>query len=214
MRSRTFAFQAFSRLRCCTGEQRAIHDDDAGFERLHKTSDLVGLALADERCRTDLVQRNDAGIDDIEIDRARQACDLVKPRLRRTILGNHSYACRVALWAHTQIRTDDNRAAGLRGRTFGAQTIRGYVTPALLQSDFLSSRGRRALLATFKELDRVARHDGRNRVLVDKLRMPIASQQHAEIIEPRDNALQLHSVHEKDRERDFCLTDMIEEGIL
>jgi hypothetical protein len=44
--------------------------------------------------------------------------------------------------------------------------------------------------------------------------MPIPAQQHAEIIEPRNNALQLHSVHEEDRERDFGFANMIEESVL
>ena len=68
--------------------ERAIHHDDAGFERLDQAGDLVGLALADEGRRPDLVQRDDAGIDDIEVDGAREPGDLVEPRLRRTLLGH------------------------------------------------------------------------------------------------------------------------------
>ena len=57
-------------------------------------------------------------------------------------------------------------------------------------------------------------HDGRNGVLVDQLRMPIATQQHAEIIEPGDHALQLDAVHQEDGERNFGFADVIEEGVL
>ena len=58
------------------------------------------------------------------------------------------------------------------------------------------------------------RHDGRNRVLVDELRMAVPPQQHAEIIEPRNNALQLDPVHQKDRERNFRFADVVEESVL
>jgi hypothetical protein len=51
-------------------------------------------------------------------------------------------------------------------------------------------------------------------VLVDKLAVPVAPQQHAKVVEPRDNALELHSVHEKDRERDLVLPDVVEKRIL
>ena len=47
-----------------------------------------------------------------------------------------------------------------------------------------------ALFAAFEQLDRMTRHDGRDRVLVDELRMPIPPQQHAKIVEPGHNALQ------------------------
>jgi hypothetical protein len=44
--------------------------------------------------------------------------------------------------------------------------------------------------------------------------MPIAAQQDTEIVKPGNHALQLHPVHQKDRERDFCFADVIEEGVL
>src|SRR5215471_16256293 len=77
--------------------------------------------------------------------------------------------------------------------------------------DFLSG-GR--FLGAFEQLDRMTRHDRRYGVLVDQLRVAVASQQHAEVIEPRDDALQFHAVHEKDREGDFCFANVIEEGVL
>ena len=73
---------------------------------------------------------------------------------------------------------------------------------------------RAGLFAAFEQLDRVTRHDGRNRVLVDELRMPIPAQQHAEIIEPGHDALQLDPVDQKYGERDFAFSDVIEKGIL
>jgi hypothetical protein len=44
--------------------------------------------------------------------------------------------------------------------------------------------------------------------------MPIPPQQHAEIIEPGHHPLQLHAVHQEDRERRFAFADVIEEGVL
>jgi len=51
-------------------------------------------------------------------------------------------------------------------------------------------------------------------MLVDKLRLGIAPQQQAEIVEPGDYALQFDAVHEENRDRDFLLTHVVEEGIL
>src|SRR4051794_7813799 len=73
---------------------------------------------------------------------------------------------------------------------------------------------RRCLLGTFEQLDRMPRHDGRYRVLVDELRVPIPPQQHAEIIEPGHDPLQLDSVDQKDRQRRLTFSDMIEKGVL
>src|SRR6478609_4547462 len=72
----------------------------------------------------------------------------------------------------------------------------------------------RSILAAFEQLDRRPRHDGRNRVLVDKLRMAVAPQQQAEIVEPGDNSLQLHSVDQKDRQGRFGFANVIKEGVL
>jgi hypothetical protein len=60
----------------------------------------------------------------------------------------------------------------------------------------------------------MSRHDGRDCVLIDELGMPIATQEDAKIIEPSHNALQLDSVHEKNRERDFILAYKVQERVL
>src|SRR5215831_1869992 len=44
--------------------------------------------------------------------------------------------------------------------------------------------------------------------------MPVAPQQHAEIIEPRDDALEFHAIHQKNGEWNFVFTDVIEKGVL
>ena len=54
------------------------------------------------------------------------------------------------------------------------------------------------------KLDRTHRHHGRDRVLVDQLRLPVAAQKNAEIVEPGDVALKLDAIDEKDRHRAIC----------
>src|SRR5262249_17536648 len=69
-------------------------------------------------------------------------------------------------------------------------------------------------LSAFKELYRMTRHDGGNSVFVNELGMAIAAQQHAEIIEPRDDALQLYAVHQENGERNFVFADVVEKIVL
>jgi hypothetical protein len=51
-------------------------------------------------------------------------------------------------------------------------------------------------------------------MLVDKLRVTVAPEQKTEIVEPGDNALQLHSVDQKDRQWRFGFANVIKEGVL
>jgi hypothetical protein len=44
--------------------------------------------------------------------------------------------------------------------------------------------------------------------------MPIPAQQHREIIEPGNHALQFHAVHQKHGDRGFALADMVQEHVL
>eukprot|EP01092_Planopodium_desertum_P015210 TRINITY_DN7939_c0_g1_i1.p1 TRINITY_DN7939_c0_g1~~TRINITY_DN7939_c0_g1_i1.p1 ORF type:complete len:127 (-),score=15.04 TRINITY_DN7939_c0_g1_i1:97-477(-) len=65
-----------------------------------------------------------------------------------------------------------------------------------------------------EQLDRMRRHHGRNGVLVDELRMGIAAQQHGEIVEPGDDALQLDTIDQEYCHRCLALADMIQEHVL
>src|SRR5262249_4020447 len=71
-----------------------------------------------------------------------------------------------------------------------------------------------ALLRRLEELEWRAGHNGRDSVLIDELRVPVATQQHAEIVEPGDDSLQLYAVDEKNRERSLVLADIVEKGVL
>src|SRR3954454_15288951 len=72
----------------------------------------------------------------------------------------------------------------------------------------------RYVLTAFEELDRVTRHDGGDGVLVDELRVAIASQQHTKIVEPGYDPLQFDAVDQENGERRLVLADMVEEGVL
>lgn len=82
---------------------------------------------------------------------------------------------------------------------------------------FPSSRrvvARQKLFFTVIKADRLRRHDGGNRMLVDKLRLTVAAQQNAEIVKPCDNTLQLNAVDQEDRHRYFRLTHMVKKCVL
>jgi hypothetical protein len=109
-----------------------------------------------------------------------------------------------------QIGLDDDGTPGLyvgpREKMVGSP-----VEPTRLQ---LGPFPGRVLLGRFEELNGVTRHNGRYGVFVDELRVSIAPEQYAEVIEPGDHALQLDPVHQKDREWSLVLADVVEKGIL
>ena len=51
-------------------------------------------------------------------------------------------------------------------------------------------------------------------MFVDKLALAITAQQHAEVIEPSDHALQFHAVHQEHRDRNFLFPNLIQEAVL
>ncbi len=71
-----------------------------------------------------------------------------------------------------------------------------------------------AVFARLEHLQRRARHDRGDGVLVDELRMAVAAQQHAKIVELGDDALELDAVDQKNRQRSLLLANVIEERVL
>src|SRR5690349_16018800 len=71
-----------------------------------------------------------------------------------------------------------------------------------------------ALLRGLEELQRRAGHDRGNGVLIHELGVSVAAEKHAKIVEPGDNALQLDTIDEEDRERRLVLADVVEKGVL
>src|SRR3546814_144139 len=63
----------------------------------------------------------------------------------------------------------------------------------------------------FGDIDLPRRHDRRDGVLVDQLRLAVAAQQHREIVEPGDDSLKLDALHEEHRHRRLRLAKRVEE---
>src|SRR3546814_9984255 len=55
----------------------------------------------------------------------------------------------------------------------------------------------RTLGSRIEKLDRARRHHRRDGMLVDQLHVTVPAQQHREVVEPADDALQLDAVHQK-----------------
>ena len=89
------------------------------------------------------------------------------------------------------------------GQRTGARTI-----DATTLSDLDRVAAYRVLAATRSSLSEATG------MLIDQLRLSIASEQQAEIVEPGDDALQLDAVHEENRDRDLLLPNVIEKRIL
>ena len=86
VRSSTLAPQAFSRLRCCTGESAQSITTMPASRLLHEAGDLLDLAVADVGRGPDLAERHDAGLHDLEVDGARKPDRLFQPRARRALV--------------------------------------------------------------------------------------------------------------------------------
>jgi hypothetical protein len=70
------------------------------------------------------------------------------------------------------------------------------------------------VFAGFEHLDWMARHDRRNSVFVNKLRMTVSTQKHTKIVEPGDNALQFHAINQENGEGNFVFANEIEKSVL
>ncbi len=87
--------------------QRAIHHHETDLVRFDEPGNLLDLALADIGRGPDLVERDDAGLDHVEIDGEREPGRLLEPRLRRA-----NRAARAGFGLVLQVRSDHQRTAG------------------------------------------------------------------------------------------------------
>src|SRR5690348_17443090 len=62
--------------------------------------------------------------------------------------------------------------------------------------------------------DRPHWHHGRDRVLVNQLRLTVPAQKNAEIVEPSDVSLKLDAIHQEDGHRRLALTHGIQKSVL
>src|SRR3954466_586810 len=79
---------------------------------------------------------------------------------------------------------------------------------------FSRAKLRRLVRRFFLKLNRAHRHHGRDRMFVNQLGLTVAAQQHAEIVEPSDIALQLYAIDQKDRDGGFAFADRVEKRVL
>ena len=180
--------------------------------------ELLDLAGAEQSRRPRIRHRHEPARLDVEIDGGGETDRLIEARLRRSLgrrraFGRRPRPPRLACRAPAP-------APPLSRGLADARPPRARAGPLLLALQ-LSRVGRTQLLlsGTFRvgdvcELNGLTRHDGRDGVLVDELRMSVAAQQDAEIIEPGHDALQLHAIHEKDGQRRLVLANMIEKRVL
>ena len=195
--------------------QRMVDDDEFRILGADQTLELGDLAGAEQGRRPRARQRHKAARPDVEIDGACEPERFIESRFgrtrdRRASLPALGWPCilREHRLEHHRFggvaRRDSFLPVGERPR-LALQRFR--IGRAQLVSGTLS-------VAELGQLDGLTRHDRRDGMLVYELRMAVAAEQHAEIIEPSDNALQLHSVHEKYRQRRLRLANVIEKRVL
>ncbi len=200
--------------------QRMVDDDEAGILLVEKRLDLLDLAGAHQRRRARLVDRHDQAFGNRQIDGAGKSHRLFEAGLvgalrgwLEKLLGSGLIAlpvsCGTALAGLFQDRHDDGRTHvvpvlfSLRDQRFIRGIAAGNFDPSLSSVFF-----------GFEHLQRLAGHDGRDRVLIHELRVSVTTKQNAEVVKRRDNTRQFNAVDQKDRQGDLLLAYGIEEKIL
>ena len=151
-----FRIPGFFQIALLHRRQCAIHDHDAGVEALDETGNLFDLTLAEESCRPQRIEHDDAGLFDIEIDGAGKADRLIELCSGPAFARKHRDPA--------QDRLDDQCPAG--ACTFSApiprrssgllRRQRARVAMARLQTNLFPGR---RFLSALEQLHRVARHD-------------------------------------------------------
>ena len=139
----TLAFQAFSRLRCCTGDSAQSITTMPASSVLTRPGDLLDLALAEIGRRPQrALSIDDAGLRDVEIDGAGEPDRLVEPRRRRALGGGrHAPPARRSAGSMTRARPVATPPTPRRTRLRpveracrgGAAPIRPFPRPARLR---------------------------------------------------------------------------------
>jgi hypothetical protein len=192
-----------------------IDDNELGVLGADETRELLDLAGAKQSGRPWVRHWHEAARLDVKIDGSGETDCFIETGLRRS-LGRPS-PFRGPSPSPLQV---ENRRQYHRSCAAIFTRARRVAWGSPLLALQLSRVGRTQLISgTFRfgdvcELYGLTRHDGRNGVLVDQLRMSVAAKQHTEIIEPRHDALQFHAVYEKDGQRSLVLANMIEKGVL
>src|SRR6185437_8647738 len=172
---------------------RRVDDRDGDLLLLHGAGIDLDRAAADQGRGAPASDLHHRLVDHLEPDRTRQPGRLIEPRLGRA------------------------DAILARARREAQHRMKHQAAPgrdALSVPRHRHALGFVAFLAGFEELDRLRRHHGRDRMLVDELRVGVAAKQNAEVIEPSNDTLEFHTVHQKYCNRRLVLPNVIEEHVL
>ena len=180
---------SFSRLRCCTGRQ--------GGQSTIDKADLLGL---------DQVAK---ALDRAGSRAASPGRTAGRARSRHGPRRDRSHAARP-----TASSSCSSGARSPPGRCFRAgcrtrSTNRGRGAAVCGGAGAVHRLTPSRVPWRLEELNRPGGHHRGDRVLVDELRMRVAPQQHGEIVEPRDDALQFDAVHQEDGDRGLVLSDVV-----
>ena len=224
VRSSTLQFQACSRLRCCTGRQRDGRRSPASTGLCSiRAFELRDLARAEQASPVAI-----AGSGTSRLRRTSRSMAWARPSASSSrSLGEWTASLSRTAWPRRRLPA--LRARGGTGTsTIATRRVR-YVAGRRLGVDRLRAaaacRSRRLSLLLkcpglpsrrigVHQVHGLPGHDGRDGVLVDQLRMAVTAQQHAEIVEPGDDALQLDAVDQEDGQWDLVLAYVIEERVL
>ena len=149
------------------GRKLRVDDDHFGLERRDLRGDLFDLAAADQ-CRGHWA--------------ARAARSLARRPRRPMAAVSPTASARRASASRSEMFVGAPRRLGLYVNDERRATLRVAMPLSCLRLRRVSS----AAGSIFLQLDRTQRHDGRDRVLVDELRLPVPAQKNAEIVEPSD----------------------------
>ncbi len=176
MRSSTFVFQAFSRLRCWIGESCALTTITSGSSWRASAAISSTLPLPTSVAGTGRASGADVARDDSQPDRTRKPDGL----------------------GETGVCIGGQAWTGVPSARHGARKRCANARRSFWRSGCLDHG-----LGVHK-LDRSHRHDGRDRVLVDELGLPVPPKQHAEIVEPSDVPLKLDAIDEEKSSLTIC----------
>src|SRR4051794_14733676 len=199
VRSITLAFHAFSRLRCCTGVSLSsmttspIPCSSTAVLTRSTTPLPIKVAGVTRRIGTDWASRTSRSM-------ARES------PTASSSLASLSRRSRVRWPGLYGLRT----AATVAGRAVSCGVRWRLSCPLRWMSFVKSAFG----FVSVEQLDGRDRHDGRDRMLVDELRMTVAAQQHRKVVEPGDDSLQFDAVDQENRDRRLVLAQMVQEDVL
>src|SRR5690606_37170068 len=184
------AFEIVLLHRC----QRMIDEHDLRPGFLHDLAQRFDLARTEQGARPGLGHRHDLAMDNVDVDGLGEPRRLLQPRG-----GRSPGRCGPAAFTPVPQYGDNDHPGSRAGLPIG---------PAVAQSA-LSAR-----IFRFEHLYGLAWHDGRDRVLVDQLRMAIPAEQYTKIVEGGHHSRQLDPVDKKDRQRVPRPANCIQEYIL